>query len=1275
MKPIVQFLFHRLVKLHFLVAGIFCLLSPMARAGLTVDIHLYHTAYGYYFYPWLNANATPPDFPLGDYYVASPQIPTNGATMFYQATTNGIGLVTGGAGYYSSFDSLLDGITNGQWSIWVTNAVSTNQYKFTVTVSGVTSNGFGAPTVISFPADGAQNVTSQPTFQWSGPTDWAEGFSVIDYYIDNDGNYNYEASDDFSDNQTSWPSPVVLPYGTNQFSVNYSSNVTAQIIASAPLDGASQPISGWVSTATLEASSSSTFVVGATNDGSHTLIAHYDFDEDETVAPDVSGSGNNIVLAGNFGGDDPAISSDSISGAGSISFDGGSFLTAPSSLLPTIAGTFSLSLWIKTTDNSGYEGDLAWDGACIVSADNPNTGVNGDIIPVALTGGQVAFNTGNADADDDDTINSSTLVNDGQWHHIVVMRNQLTGEKDIYIDGTLDVSGFATTSLLTDPQILTIGCKADASNSDPDSPSYTGSNGYNGLVDDIQIYDRVLTSDEIAFLHDNPGATVAGGADFSTALDATNLNWTTGGDIGWFTESTNTYDGVSAAQSGTITDGQNSWLETTVPADGQISFYWKVSSEETWDTLTFYINGEEQDIISGEVDWSQETYSVSAGDVLRWEYTKDPDCCASGADAGFLDEVNFIIDTNTLPMITINPFSQTNYPGYRVALYAAASGTPPITWQWYKEGIGTISGATNAFFVPADSGNSSVAGDYYAIATNIKGSTNTLSATITFADEPLPPDWSVVFKSSFADNADATNSNYNIAAVLDSAGNIYSVGQITGTNTFGGTPLIANGPYASSFLKQTATGVPIWGRSMIASNGSSYAQCVQLMPDGGIVASGNFVGTNWLGTNQLIDIGGSSTYIARFDANGNNLWVRTITGTNANFGEYHRLVTDSSGNVTFSVLVFGYTSFGSTNVFVDGQRGALVQYDLNGNFRWLQLPSSWPNYLTYNNGRIYGTMSGSATDYIGGLTNSSDRGAALFALDAGTGQGIWLRKIGAAQGQNNPSGFVDNDPVVAVSGTNVFVAGSAWGDAVFGPFTVTFPADKGQYLARFDTNGNAQLAMSFGSQFTWPWAAAADAAGNVYVSGDFDTYSVFGSNIIAAPFYDTVQYIGSGDAQTGPFYDRIPGQTFLAKFNHDGHPLWVRQGQSTSYVNSRDIVLAPDGIWSCGFFSQTAEFGTNAFSTSGIEGFMAKITDGSESFAAQAVTILNPQIVGGDLQLSFLSQIGFINNIEYRTNLTIGSWQVYSGTNVTGDGTLKQIQIPVSIFNGSPQGFIRVTTQ
>ena len=71
-------------------------------------------------------------------------------------------------------------------------------------------------------------------------------------------------------------------------------------------------------------------------------VVHYDFDEGTVLAADVSGNNNNVVHAGNFGGSGPATSSDTVAGPGSVSFDGGSYLTASPNLLSTLAGSFTL---------------------------------------------------------------------------------------------------------------------------------------------------------------------------------------------------------------------------------------------------------------------------------------------------------------------------------------------------------------------------------------------------------------------------------------------------------------------------------------------------------------------------------------------------------------------------------------------------------------------------------------------------------------------------------------------------------------------------------------------------------------------------------------------------------------------------------------------------------------------------------------------------------------------------------------------------------------------
>jgi subtilase family serine protease len=442
-------------------------------------------------------------------------------------------------------------------------------------------------------------------------------------------------------------------------------------------------------------------------------VARYDFDEGVVLAADVSGNGNNIIYAGNFGGSGPTMSSDTIAGSGSVSFDGSSYLTASSNLLATLARDFSVSLWVKTSQSVGAPGDMAYSGAVIVSADLP-TGGAGDAIPIALTAGQVAFNTG--DGNSDDTLNSIALVNNNDWHHLVVTRNQATGEKQIYIDGTLDRSAIGTTALLDGPQLLTIGAKSDASDPNPASPESNGSQGYEGLLDEIQIYGTVLSAAEILYLYQHPGATGTNQPNpLGEAVNAPNLVWTTDYDVPWFVQSTNTHDGISAAQSGPLFDNHESRIQTQVNGPVTVNFWWNIVGGDGNNFLAFIVDGSYYwDEISGDQgDWTEDSFIIGPGShTLTWRYYRDGS--TSTGDAGLLDEVS--ISSQVAPQITWNPSNISVQAGSNAVLTVELYANPPATIVWLKNGS-VISGATSSTLVITNA-QLSDSGDYQLIASN-----------------------------------------------------------------------------------------------------------------------------------------------------------------------------------------------------------------------------------------------------------------------------------------------------------------------------------------------------------------------------------------------------------------------------------------------------------------------------------------------------------------------------------------------------------------------------
>jgi hypothetical protein len=124
------------------------------------------------------------------------------------------------------------------------------------------------------------------------------------------------------------------------------------------------------------------------------------------------------------------------------------------------------------------------------------------------------------------------------------------------------------------------------------------------------------------------------------ALDATNLTWTTYGDAEWFGETTNSYDGVSAAQSGAMQDGDSSVLQTTIVGPGTLTFYWETLGQADEFDLEFDNNGSDMDDIPAQTGWSQDTFQLSAGtNILTWTATTGSG--SSPSDAGFLGDVVF----------------------------------------------------------------------------------------------------------------------------------------------------------------------------------------------------------------------------------------------------------------------------------------------------------------------------------------------------------------------------------------------------------------------------------------------------------------------------------------------------------------------------------------------------------------------------------------------------------------------------------------------------------
>ncbi|UCF16980.1 MAG: LamG domain-containing protein, partial [Phycisphaerales bacterium] len=197
------------------------------------------------------------------------------------------------------------------------------------------------------------------------------------------------------------------------------------------------------------------------------LVGWWKFDEgDGTVVVDWSGHGNHGVLE-----------SDRQSVPGydgeAIEFDGASN-TVLLGAGPSLSGTtdFSTSAWIRKSAASAG-----------VIIQQRNGGYNGEYRFMVNGNGQLSLMI-YGDSDYQYDFSTAMTVNDGSWHHVAAVRQGPSGY--IYVDGKLEASDTGTVRSLDSS--IQVGIGADIR----DSVNY-----FNGAIDDVRLYDKALTQDEI----------------------------------------------------------------------------------------------------------------------------------------------------------------------------------------------------------------------------------------------------------------------------------------------------------------------------------------------------------------------------------------------------------------------------------------------------------------------------------------------------------------------------------------------------------------------------------------------------------------------------------------------------------------------------------------------------------------------------------------------------------------------------------------------------------
>jgi hypothetical protein len=158
-----------------------------------------------------------------------------------------------------------------------------------------------------------------------------------------------------------------------------------------------------------------------------------------------------------------------------LTFDGNNDVIDVRSLTPVLGGTATVAFWMRTGTNGNdnpraARGIIGGNGAA--DANDMFWGFidGGGLIGVAAGAGAAG--------------KSAARVTDNNWHHVALTRDATTGRVEAYVNGTLSRSATSDTGAKT-ANITNIG-------------KVTGGEFYDGDLDEVRIWNRVLSADEVA---------------------------------------------------------------------------------------------------------------------------------------------------------------------------------------------------------------------------------------------------------------------------------------------------------------------------------------------------------------------------------------------------------------------------------------------------------------------------------------------------------------------------------------------------------------------------------------------------------------------------------------------------------------------------------------------------------------------------------------------------------------------------------------------------------
>lgn len=280
------------------------------------------------------------------------------------------------------------------------------------------------------------------------------------------------------------------------------------------------------------------------------------------------------------------------------------------------------------------------------------------------------------------------------------------------------------------------------------------------------------------------------------------------------------------------------------------------------------------------------------------------------------------------------------------------------------------------------------------------------------------------------------------------------------------------------------------------------------------------------GGDSLSGSNGNDCYIVKYSSTGSVLWAKGAGGLYDDYGQ--GVTTDALGNVYVAgyfgsqSIVFGTDTLTNMSAFLGITDAFIVKYDALGNVLWTKragyiFGDRASDITTDASGNVYVTGLFDTQITFGSFTVSSGASYTqtfIVKYDS-AGNALWAKSSTASSTSASSYGTgVSTDD----SGNVYITGGTAYAPVTFGTTTLANAGGQDMFIVKYDASGTMQWARGAGGTGQeYGHDIAADAAGNVYIVGDFASpFMVFGTDTLTTNGGDDiffVKYDASGNLQ------------------------------------------------------------------------------------------------------------------------------------------------------------------